>query len=62
MMVLGSIELGFATAVDTWRHGLSRGSEMLRSGDGVRSTVYVLGYGPTQVRQKGQCRTGVMLG
>jgi hypothetical protein len=61
-MVLGSIELGSTTAVDTWRHGLSHGSEMLRNGNGVRSTVYVLGYGPTHVRQKGQYRTGVMLG
>ena len=35
---------------------------MLRNGNVVRLTVYVLEYGPTQVRQKGQCRTGVMLG
>ncbi len=35
---------------------------MLRNGNVVRSTVYVLEYGPTQVRQKGQYRTGVMLG
>jgi hypothetical protein len=60
--VLGSIELGFTTAVDTSRHGLSLGSEMLRNGNVVRLTVCVLDYGPTRVRQKGQCRTGVMLG
>ena len=35
---------------------------MLRNGNVVRLTVYVLEYGPTPVRQKGQCRTGVMLG
>jgi hypothetical protein len=61
-MVLVCIALGFTTAVDTWRHGLSRGSEMPRNGNVVRSTVCVLEYGPTRVRQKGQCRTGVMLG
>jgi hypothetical protein len=61
-MVLAYIELACTTAVDTWRHGLSRGSAMLRSGNVVRLTVYVLAYGPTPVRQKGQCRTGAMLG
>jgi hypothetical protein len=53
-MVLAFIELACTTAVDTWRHGLSRGSAMLRSGNVVRLTVYVLEYGPTPVRQKGQ--------
>ena len=59
---LAYIEHACITAVDMWRHGLSHGSEMLRNGNVVRLTVYVLEYGPTPVRQKGQCRTGVMLG
>ena len=61
-MVLAFIERGFTTAVDTWRHGLSRGSVMLRSGNVGRLTVYVLAYGPTPVRQTGPYGTGVMLG
>jgi len=61
-MVLAFIELGCTTAVDTWRHGPSHGSQTLRNGNGGRLTVYVLEYGPTPVRQKGQCRTGVILG
>ena len=35
---------------------------MLRNGNGVRLTVYVLAYGLTPVRQKGQYRIGVTLG
>src|SRR6478736_5036000 len=61
-MVLAFIELGCTTAVDTWRHGPSHGSQTLRNGNGGRLTVYVLEYGPTPVRQKGQGRTGVILG
>jgi hypothetical protein len=35
---------------------------MLRNGNVVRLTVYVLAYGPTPVRQNGQYRICVMLG
>ena len=35
---------------------------MLRNGNGVRLTVYVLAYGLTPALQKGLYRIGVMLG
>ena len=49
-MVLAFIELGCTTAVDTWRHGPSHGSETLRNGNGGRLTVYSVPNVGTTVR------------